>query len=79
MNDFTFPQETDWFYDLGIFDQPQDIVIRSSGFLLCYDFVRTTIAENLESALFFVGQVVFCYDCIRTKIEKKEDETSYPA
>lgn len=43
--------------------------------MLCCDLVKTTVAENLEKALFFVVQAVSCCDFIRTKIEKKEDET----
>lgn len=79
MHDFAFPQETDWVADFRVFDKAQDIVIGSAGFLFCCDLVKTTAAENLEKALFFVVQAISCCDFIRTKIEKKEDETSYPA
>ena len=79
MHDFAFSQETDWVADFRVFDKAQDIVIGSAGFLFCCDLVKTTAAENLEKALFFVVQAVSCCDFIRTKIEKKEDETSYPA
>lgn len=62
-----------------VFDQAKNVVVGSACFLFCCDLVKTTAAENLEKALFFVVQAVSCRDFIRTKIEKKEDETSYPA
>lgn len=79
MHDLSFPQELDGVAYFGILHKTEDILISGSGFLLCYDLVKTTAAENLEKALFFVVQAVSCCDFIRTKIEKKEDETSYPA
>ena len=79
MHDLPLPEE---FYRVAyfrIFYKAQDIVVSCAGFLLCCDLVKTTAVENLEKALFFVVQAVSCCDFIRTKIEKKEDETSYPA
>lgn len=78
MDDFTFPQETDGFTDLWVFYKAQDIVVGGSCFLFCCDLVKTTVAENLENALFFLVQAVSCCDCTRTKIERNEDKTSYP-
>lgn len=77
--DFTFPKEFNRVTDFRVFDETQDIVIGGACLLLCCDLVKTTAAESLEKALFFVVQAVSCCDFIRTKIEKKEDETSYPA
>ena len=79
MHDFTFPKEFNRVADFRVFDETQDIVIGGACLLFCCDLVKTTAAESLEKALFFVVQAVFCCDFIRTKIEKKEDETSYPA
>lgn len=79
MYDFSFPQEANRIGYFRVVYQTQDIIISSPCFLLCCDLVKTTAAENLEKALFFVVQAVSCCDFIRTKIEKKEDETNYPA
>lgn len=79
MHNLPLPEELDRIADFRVFYKTQDVVIGCAGFLLCCDHVKTTAAESLEKALFFVVQAVSCCDFIRTKIEKKEDETSYPA
>jgi hypothetical protein len=79
MHNLACSQEFDWVAYVWVFYKPQDIIVCCPGFLFCCDLVKTTAAENLEKALFFVVQAVSCCDFIRTKIEKKEDETSYPA
>lgn len=79
MHNLPLPEELDRIADFRVFYKTQDVVIGCAGFLLCCDLVKTTAAENLEKALFFVVQAVSCCDFIRTKIEKKEDETNYPA
>ena len=79
VHDFPCTQEAYRVAYFLVMDKAEDIVIGGAGFLFCCDLVKTTAAENLEKALFFVVQAVSCCDFIRTKIEKKEDETSYPA
>lgn len=51
MDDFPCPEEFYCIIDVRIvFDQPEDIIVGSSGFLFWCNFVRTTIRIKIRSS-----------------------------
>ena len=42
MNDLPLPEKLDCIPDVGVVDQPEDVVVAQAGFLLCCNHIRTT-------------------------------------